>query len=68
MKVASITTIPTALITFIRQARDELKKVSWPSRETTIRYTIIVVASSLAAGVIIGAVDYLLALLLGKII
>ena len=47
-------------ITFIRQAREELLKVTWPSRETTIRYTIIVVVGSVAVGGIVGAMDFVL--------
>ncbi len=39
---------------FMKEARDELRKVSWPSRPTTIRYTIIVIVSSL----VIGGIDY----------
>lgn len=41
-----------------------MRKVSWPNRETTIRYTLIVIAASLGVGAIIGGVDYLLTVLL----
>ncbi|OGG41664.1 preprotein translocase subunit SecE [Candidatus Kaiserbacteria bacterium RIFCSPHIGHO2_01_FULL_46_22] len=47
-------------ITFIRQAREELLKVTWPSRETTIRYTVIVVVGSVVVGGIVGAMDFVL--------
>ena len=39
----------------------ELKKVTWPSRENTIRLTVIVVAISLIIGFYIGIIDSLLA-------
>jgi preprotein translocase subunit SecE len=47
-------------LSFIKEAREELAKVSWPSRETTIRYTVIVIVMSLAVGAITGAMDYVL--------
>ena len=64
----SIIKSPQGLGNFVREARDELRKVSWPSRQQTIRYTIIVVIACLAVGFVIGGVDYLLTLLLEKII
>lgn len=58
--VAKLVSAPASIIRFIREAFSELKKVAWPSREATVRYTVIVVASSLAMGLIIGGIDYLL--------
>lgn len=40
---------------------DELKKVTWPSRQETIRLTIVVVAISLIIAFYIGIIDLLLA-------
>lgn len=40
---------------------DELKKVSWPSRQETTRLTTIVVVISLIIGFYIGIIDILLA-------
>jgi len=39
----------------------ELKKVSWPTRQETIRLTIIVIMISLIIGAYIGIIDFLLA-------
>lgn len=39
----------------------ELKKVSWPTREQTIRLTFIVIFISLIIGAYIGIIDFLLA-------
>ena len=39
----------------------ELKKVSWPTREETIRLTLVVVLISLIIGFYIGIIDFLLA-------
>lgn len=66
--LSGLTRLPKTVITFIKEARDELKKVSWPSRPTTIRYTVIVVVASLAVGFIIGGIDYLFSLVLGRVI
>lgn len=67
-KITSLTQWPHQAVRFVREARDELKKVSWPNRDTTVRYTIIVVAASLAVGFVIGGIDYLFSLLLKRII
>lgn len=68
MNARSITQFPTATVSFFKQAREELRKVSWPSREATIRYTVIVVVSSVVVGFIIGGIDYILALILENLI
>lgn len=57
---ALLLNLPGSIIRFFTQAREELKKVSWPTRETTIRYTLIVIGSSLILGLLIGGLDYLL--------
>ena len=47
------------VVTFLKEARVELKKVRWPSREDTVRYTIAVIAISAALAVYLGGLDYL---------
>lgn len=47
------------LTTFLKEARLELKKVTWPRREDTLRYTAVVVTVSLAVAVFLGGLDYL---------
>ncbi|MBI3421136.1 MAG: preprotein translocase subunit SecE [Candidatus Sungbacteria bacterium] len=59
---------PKNIFTFIKESRDELKKVSWPSRQTTIRYTVIVIVASLVVGAITGGFDYILTVVLQRII
>lgn len=39
---------------------EELKKVTWPTREQTTRLTIIVIGISLIIGVYVGIIDVLL--------
>lgn len=55
-------------ISFIKEAREELKKVSWPSRQTTLRYTLIVIAMSLGVGLIAGGMDWVLSVILKSFI
>ena len=35
----------------------ELKKVSWPTRDTVVRYTCIVIVSTIIFGIVLGIVD-----------
>lgn len=49
-----------ANLSFISEAREELKKVSWPSRQTTIRYTVIVILMCFGVAFIVGAMDLVL--------
>ena len=45
---------------FFRETRSELKKVTWPTREQTIRLTTIVIGVSVAVGAAIGVVDVII--------
>lgn len=58
------------VIGFLKEVKDELEKVAWPSREQTIRYTILVIIVAVATGLFLGGLDYILtaltAFLLGK--
>ena len=47
------------IITFLKEARIELKKVTWPGREETIRYTITVVVISLVVALFLGGLDFI---------
>lgn len=48
------------IFNFIREVKEELLKVAWPSREQTIRYTILVILVAMAVGLFLGGLDYLL--------
>jgi preprotein translocase subunit SecE len=56
------------VIAFLRQVRDELNQVTWPSRNKTLRLTVIVVTVSIAVGAYLGALDLLLTKVMGLII
>ncbi|PID51710.1 MAG: preprotein translocase subunit SecE [Candidatus Moraniibacteriota bacterium] len=46
------------IIQFLREAYGEMKKVSWPSREQTIQYTMLVIVISIGVAVFLGVLDY----------
>jgi preprotein translocase subunit SecE len=45
---------------FLRQVKNELVKVVWPTKSETLRYTLTVIIFSLVVAAILGAFDYLL--------
>ena len=46
------------IIQFLKEARAELTKVNWPTKEQTINYTLIVIGISVAVAVFLGGWDY----------
>lgn len=55
-------------ITFLKEARTELKKVTWPTRNQTARYTIAVIAMSLAVAAFLGGLDVLFQFILNTFV
>lgn len=55
--------MPNINLNFLKEVKEELNKVTWPSREQTIRYTVLVIVVALVVGIFLGALDYLLTLL-----
>lgn len=53
---------------FWQESRQELKRVNWPTREETIRYTLFVVGFSIFLALFLGVIDYGFVLALEKII
>lgn len=50
-------------IEFLKEAKAELMKVSWPTREQMIRNTMIVLGISAGTAVFLGTLDYVFSLL-----
>ncbi len=48
------------LVKYLKEAREEFHKVTWPTRTQTIRYSLLVVGISVFLAVFIGFVDYAL--------
>ncbi|QQG42970.1 MAG: preprotein translocase subunit SecE [Candidatus Giovannonibacteria bacterium] len=47
------------LTNYLKETRIEMKKVNWPTRQETVRYTITVIAVSLAVAAVLGAFDFI---------
>jgi len=56
------------LITFLKEVRLEIKKVNWPTRDETVRYTLIVIGIMVAVAAFLGTLDFLFTTLLNKFI
>jgi len=50
--------MPTNPLTFLKEVRSEMEKVSWPSRQEAIRLTLIVIGISVVVALFIGALDF----------
>ena len=51
----------TKLKTFIREAKAELKKVTWPTRRQIWYWTVIVIVFTLCVSLYLGLIDFILA-------
>lgn len=63
-----ISNIPSKIITFLKEVRLEMKKVNWPTRQETIRYTLIIIGVSVVVAVFLGGLDFLFTILLNQFI
>ena len=52
----------------VTEAVSELRRVTWPTRDETIRLTIMVIAVSAVIGAFLGVIDILFAKILGQIL
>lgn len=51
-------------INYLKESKEELQKVSWPTRQTTINHTLVVIGVSVAVAIFLGGIDFLLSLAL----
>ncbi len=51
------------IFNFLKEVKEELNKVVWPTRDQTIRYTILVIVVAVVVGAILGGLDYFLTIL-----
>ena len=58
----------TTPISFLRETRDELKKVVWPSRQEIIRLTFVVIMVSLVVGLFLGGLDFVFVKIIGTVV
>ena len=48
----------TGFVQFLREVRNELRKVAWPSRSETINYSIVVLVTVIVLGAMIYGLDW----------
>ena len=49
----------------VQDTMSEMKKINWPDQETTRNLTVVVIGISVALGILLGGIDFLLVRLLG---
>ncbi len=67
----STTEKPTKLasiMNFIREAKAELKKVTWPTRKQIWYWTLVVIVFTLCVSLYLGLIDFLLAWLFSALL
>ena len=47
-------------VNYIRDSKQELKKVVWPTKKETTHHTLLVISISLGVAVFLGVIDYIL--------
>ena len=63
-----ISQIPTKITIFLKEVGTEMKKVNWPTRQETIRYTLIVIGVSVVVAAFLGSLDLLFTFLLNRFV
>ena len=63
-----ISNFPKKIVSFLKEVKLEMKKVNWPTRKETIKYTLIIIAVSIAVAAFLGGLDYIFTTLLNKFI
>jgi preprotein translocase subunit SecE len=63
-----ISQLPKKIAQFLKEVRVELKRVTWPTRQQTIKYTLMVIGLSLAVAVFLGGLDFLFTWLLNNFV
>lgn len=56
------------MIQFFRDTRQELKKVSWPTREELVGSTVVVIITTFILALFIGLVDFCLSIIMRLVI
>jgi len=55
-------------VTYFKASWKELKKVTWPTKNETVNYTLLVVSISLIIATFLGIIDWLFSLILEKLV
>ncbi len=63
-----ISQLPQKGITFLKEVRIELKRVTWMTRQETIKHTLVVIGFSLGVAAFLGGLDFLFSWLLNNFV
>jgi len=63
-----INTFTQKIVIFFQEVKMEIKKVNWPTKKETIRYTLIVIAISIAVAIYLGGLDFIFTTILNKFV
>jgi len=63
-----ITSLPKKLFLYLKQVKTEVKKINWPTKKQTIRYSLVVVAISAVVAIFLGGLDFIFSTLLKKLV
>ena len=56
------------IVPFFKDVQMEVKKVNWPTRKETLKYTVIVIAVSAVTAAFLGGLDFIFSVLINKLI
>jgi preprotein translocase subunit SecE len=56
------------IITFVKESRDELKKVTWPDRDEVTSFTVVVIVSVIVISIFLWLVDTVLMSIVKRVI
>ena len=54
------------IFTFIKEAKEEMKKVDWPDKQKVIKYTMAVIQLSIAVAIFLGLLDLMFSSVIEK--
>ena len=60
----NISGLANKLGTFLKEVRLEIRKINWPTRQETVKYTIIVISVSFVVAAFLGGLDFVFSYLL----
>ena len=63
-----INTFTQKIVIFFQEVKMEIKKVNWPTKKETIRYTLIVIAISIAVAIYLGGLDFIFTTILNRFV
>ena len=67
-KIMKIANIGSKAVNFFKEVALEIKKVNWPSRKQTARYTLVVIGFSAVIALFLASFDFIFSSLLRRFI